>query len=79
MDSLSQSNRIFTDSAPSQIIASQRIDPAKLSFLLKKKFGEEAYRVEMRHNMFSIFASGSLSQEDIDRCSYGPYGSAQMH
>ncbi|KAK2052684.1 hypothetical protein LY76DRAFT_323016 [Colletotrichum caudatum] len=74
MDSGYQGSRTVTRSAPSQTIASQRIDPTKLSLLLTKRFGQEAYRVEMRHNKFSIFARGSLSREEIDQCSYGPVG-----
>ncbi|KAK2037323.1 hypothetical protein LZ31DRAFT_180810 [Colletotrichum somersetense] len=72
MDSGYQGSKTITRSAPSQTISSQRIDPAKLSLLLTKRFGQKAYRVEMRHNRFSIFARGSLSQEEIDQCSYGP-------
>ncbi|KAK1848605.1 hypothetical protein CCHR01_08730 [Colletotrichum chrysophilum] len=67
----SQRSRSYAGSAPTQTIASQSVDPAKLSKVLNRRFGQKAYRVEMRHNMFSIFARGKLSQEDIDQCSYG--------
>ncbi|KAK1979543.1 hypothetical protein LZ30DRAFT_725954 [Colletotrichum cereale] len=78
MDS-SPRSKIFTGSGPTQTIASQRIDSAKLSLLLDKRFGQKAHRVEMRHNMFSIFARGSLSQEEIDQCSHGPNCSNQIY
>ncbi|KAL3290710.1 hypothetical protein RB213_012339 [Colletotrichum asianum] len=78
MHTSSQKNRAQGRSPPTQTIASQSIDPAKLSVVLNRRFGQKAYRVEMRHNMFSIFARGRLTQEEIDQCSYGPHGLKRM-
>ncbi|KAI4870332.1 hypothetical protein F4820DRAFT_253061 [Hypoxylon rubiginosum] len=53
-----------------QLIASQYIDPTKLVRKLNEKFGEDSYRVEMRHNQYIIRAQGHLTEDDIKACYY---------
>ncbi|WQF78787.1 hypothetical protein CDEST_03801 [Colletotrichum destructivum] len=70
MNACPQRKSSYTGSGPTQVLASQSIDPAKLSKVLDQRFGQKMYRVEMRHNKFSISARGHLSQEEINQCVY---------
>lgn len=56
-----------TQTIPSRYVSS----PRRLLDLLKSKYGEDGYTVEMRHNTYTVvtrYGRGKLSQEEIQNC-----------
>lgn len=56
-----------TQTIPSRCVRS----PRRLLEVLKAKYGENGYAVEMRHNVYTVVTrdgKGKLSQEDIENC-----------
>ncbi|KAI1498698.1 hypothetical protein F5X99DRAFT_392752 [Biscogniauxia marginata] len=51
-----------------QVISRQYINPSKLERLLNQKFPGEDYQVMLRHDQFTIVASGRLSEQEIIGC-----------
>ncbi|KAH9909792.1 hypothetical protein F4778DRAFT_14900 [Xylariomycetidae sp. FL2044] len=56
------------DKLETQGIPGRNISPAKLTALLRNKFGAEAYSVCMVHNSYTIKAPRKLSPREIEAC-----------
>lgn len=60
----------------SYITSTRNVDSARLSSMLRGKFGRGGYRVEMRHGSYTIYASQRLTEVynvlsiSLGRCTY---------
>jgi len=56
------------DDEDTQDISGRNINPAKLTALLRAKFGVGAYAVHMMHNSYCVKAPTKLSLSEIAQC-----------
>ncbi|KAF1850769.1 uncharacterized protein K460DRAFT_361536 [Cucurbitaria berberidis CBS 394.84] len=66
--SLNEHHVEFPDLDDAQSISGSNIDPAKLTMLLRVKFGAGSYDIYIMHNSYCIIAPRKLSAGEIARC-----------